>query len=322
MVGMSIGEARELLSGAASAVRRQDRRIDSGLLGLGLSHRVWKNQRRLCWVVRSDPGSLGTLTNIMGDVFLGYPVIHEQHPIRRSGSLLHRLTGMLSGGSAKETIFPGSGLRADGVERFGTFGCLVDSRGDRCILTCEHVLTDGISPPALGTQVFTFREDQRGLVLGEILRYGGIREELSDNDVDAALVKVESKTSVSHQIPGVIDLHPEPMDFSKARFGLPVRKVGSCSAETFGEISGVYSIRINYSDGAHARFAAMLEVTPDLKRNDKFCVSGDSGAVLTTFEKRARVLGLLCSHDQSLLCRGYVCPITHVLEKLDASIRV
>lgn len=217
--------------------------------------------------------------------------------------------------------WPGSCLKADGVERLATLGCYLGRSGarDRYALTCAHgMMTEsgGLGGPSVRS--FASRRARGWISLGKLIPVAG--RPSFDLELDAALVSVDNPSRAVNVVPLIGRLAVELPAMSELPLGTMVCKYGAGSGFTAGLISGVVSIDQQRDHGSPIKLPGAIEVVPrwdDAYRFTSFCSGGDSGSIVAVqafSTDEAPVLGLLVARG-TLLQRGYVLPMEKVLSR-------
>jgi hypothetical protein len=227
----------------------------------------------------------------------------------------------------------------------GTLGCLVRRRGERLILSNNHVLAnsnaaspgDPILQPGphdggrLGADELASLEDfvpirfaqipsdcpwaggaaaalnGLGGLVGSRTRLHAVRLETGENLVDAAVARPLRDEDVT---PELLEIG-RPTGLGRGELGLAVQKSGRTTGFTQGEILQVdVTVDVQYGPGQVARFRDQLMA-------GAMSQGGDSGSAVLDSERR--VVGLLFAGSDSSTILN---PIEHVLEALELELEL
>jgi hypothetical protein len=241
-------------------------------------------------------------------------------------------------------IVGGSSIGVDGARNHGTAGCVVvDGAGTKYVLTCNHVLSQGLNPtkgdrvsqPGCASDRY---EASKALVFGSVDRFTPIVYEESEgpavtespapNTMDVAVVRIDPRMGRRGPIAAALerDVRPEIVNVGTPRGScVPAwrftHEVLTCKS---GATTGVRYARITSWPLAHvvkyekggverrARFDGLIGV--HLWRwFSRYAASGDSGSLVLE-ENSKRPIGLLMAR-----CResklALVCPIEAYLRE-------
>lgn len=203
--------------------------------------------------------------------------------------------------------------------RHGTAGCIVHKDGARHILTCRHVVLSKSGEVARGSTV-----KMRGYHTVEPIGIVHLAGDTTDLREDYALIKLqEAGLTLSPRLPGRIGkLSPSALSLDEIFIGMKVRKYGSVTKFTVGEISG---IRLPVSSPPSTA-SALIEIVPfyDGNRHDEkfdlFCRTGDSGSLILSYDNPPRPIALLQKRGTGLIGRGFATHFSTIQDTLGFNI--
>lgn len=281
------------------------------------------NTSSLCFIVQVDVRTLDIATQLIQRRFQnrvdGFSLSVEAERIVNASYLGDRVRRTLS---VRPRLawpgWPGSAVRAEGLERAGTLGCYVrplDS-DEMMAMTCEHVLCANGNRPHDGTRVSTYvtHRDRSDRPLGTIVGH-----ELTAFDC----ILIRCFRSGTNVIPRIGRIDADAFSLAQVKLGAQVAKYGAASDYTTGYISSVQQIwRPDRNESIITPEVTPLfndthRLTKDVHRFTSFCSHGDSGSVVVLQDPLypLAAIGLLVARG-SLLDRGYMLGLQESLAKL------